>query len=232
MNNTEKMQEADSKFDNKDKPMFIDKEPNTINYFLPGPNVDNDKRVSVEITQQLQRDFKHVFTGIGYFDGTFSFQAKPDSKPYQVPPRCVDYALQKPFKEELEWLQQQDIMTPLGMDETVEWCNSFVIVHKLNGKVGLCLYPSRLNEALIRLVHRGLTLNHILPKLNNAQYLSLIDASYRWYTMKNTTDMQTGKSKTKQRQNYFRCTSVPFLGEVISRLVWNQTHKSWKHLWR
>ena len=31
-----------SKFDNKDKPMVIDKEPDTINYFLPGLNQDND----------------------------------------------------------------------------------------------------------------------------------------------------------------------------------------------
>ena len=54
--------------------MVIDKEPNTINYFLPGPAQDNDKRVSAEITQQLQRYFKDVFNGIGCFDGTFSLQ--------------------------------------------------------------------------------------------------------------------------------------------------------------
>ena len=64
--------------------MVINKEPNT-NYFLPGPNQDYDKRMSAEITQQLQRDFKDVFTGIGSFDGMFSLQVKPDSKPYQAP---------------------------------------------------------------------------------------------------------------------------------------------------
>ena len=42
-----------SKFENKDKPMVSDKEPNTTNYILPGPNRDNDKRVSDETTQQL-----------------------------------------------------------------------------------------------------------------------------------------------------------------------------------
>ena len=60
-----------SKFKNEDKPMVIDKEPNTINCFLPGLNQDNDKRVSAEIRQQLQRDFKDVFNGIDCFDGTF-----------------------------------------------------------------------------------------------------------------------------------------------------------------
>ena len=72
-------------FDNKDNPTVMDKEPNTINYFLPGPNKDNDKRVIAGIKQQLQRDCKDAFTGTGCSDGTFSLQVKPDSKPYQVP---------------------------------------------------------------------------------------------------------------------------------------------------
>ena len=50
-------------------------------------------------------------------EGTFSLQLKPDSKPYQVPPlRHVAYALQNPFKDELDWLQILDIVTPLGVD--------------------------------------------------------------------------------------------------------------------
>ena len=44
---------------------------------------------------------------IGYFEGTFSSQVKEGSKPYQASLRCVAFALQKAFKEESEWLQQQ-----------------------------------------------------------------------------------------------------------------------------
>ena len=44
-----------------------DKEPNTINYILPGPDQDHDKRVSAAITEQLQRYFKDVFNGIDCF---------------------------------------------------------------------------------------------------------------------------------------------------------------------
>ena len=58
--------------------------------------------------------------GLGCFEGILSLQVKPDSKQYQVPPRHMGYGLQKPFKEELEKLQRQDIITALGMDETVE----------------------------------------------------------------------------------------------------------------
>ena len=78
------------------------------------------------------------------------------------------------FEEELEQLQRQDKIAPLGIDETVKWCKRFVLVPKANRKVRLCLNPARLNQALIRPVQRGSTLNDILLKLNNAQYLSLI----------------------------------------------------------
>ena len=60
-----------------------------------------------------------ILNGIGCFDGTFSLQLKLDSKPYQVPLRCLAYALQKPFKEELEMLQKQDMKAPLGVDEDI-----------------------------------------------------------------------------------------------------------------
>ena len=98
----------------------------TINYFFLSFNVDADKRKSNELMQGIHNIFGDVFNGIGCFESTFSLQLKPDSKLYQVPPSCVAYALQKPFKEELENLQKMDIITPLGVDEMVEWCISFV----------------------------------------------------------------------------------------------------------
>ena len=76
-----------------------------------------------------------------------------------------------------------DIITPLGVDETAEWCNSFVLVPKATGKVRLCLDPAWLNQALIRLVHWGPTLNDILPKLNNVQYMVIIDASLGYHNV-------------------------------------------------
>ena len=153
------------------------------NYFHSSPNAEADKRKSIKMTQEVHNTFGDVFNGIGCFKGTFSLQLKPDSKPYQVPPRHVVYALQKPFKKELDWLQKMDIITPLGIDELTEWCNSFILVPKANGKVRLCLDPVRLNQVLIRPIHRGSTLNDILPKLNNVKYMSIIDASLGYHNL-------------------------------------------------
>ena len=87
------------------------------------------------MTQKIHNTYGDVFNGIGCFEGTFSLQLKPSSKPYEVPPRNEAYALQKLFKEELEQLQEQDIIAPLGVDEMAEWYNSFVVVPKVNGMV-------------------------------------------------------------------------------------------------
>ena len=90
------------------------------NYFFSSSDVDADKRKSSKLTWEIHNTYGDVFNGIGCFEGTFSLKLKPDSKPYQVPPRHVAYTLQKPFKEELEHLQKMDIITPLGVDEMAE----------------------------------------------------------------------------------------------------------------
>ena len=113
-----------------------------INYFYSSRNIEADKRESDAMTQKIHSLYNDVFNGTGCFEGTFSLQLKPDSKPYLVPPRCMAYALQKPFKEKLEQLQEMDIIAPLGVDEMAEWCNSFVVVPKANDKVQLCLDPA------------------------------------------------------------------------------------------
>ena len=94
------------------------------------------------------------------------------------------YTLQKLYQEELERLQQQDIIAPLGVDETLEWCNNFVLVPKASGKVRLCLDLAHFYQTLIWPVHRGPTLNDILPNLNNVRYLSPIDASSGYHNLR------------------------------------------------
>ena len=75
------------------------------------------------------------------------------------------------FKK-LQRLQVQQIITLLGLVKTAEWCDSFVIVPNPKGTLHLCLDPARCNQVLIRLIHRGPTLDDIFPKLTNVHYLN------------------------------------------------------------
>ena len=61
---------------------------------------------------------------------------------------------------------------------------SFVLVPKVNGKVWLCLDLVQLYQVLIRPIQSGPMLNDILPKLNNVQYMSIIDVSSGYHNLK------------------------------------------------
>ena len=74
-------------------------------------------------------------------------------------------------------------MVPLDVDETSQWCSSLIQVPKVYGKVQLCLDPARLNKLLIRLVHRGPTLNDILPRVAGVKCLTLIDVSLGYHSL-------------------------------------------------
>ena len=84
---------------------------------------------------------------LGALKAHFCYSLNPTASHIKCHQRCVAYALQKPWvKEELKWLQELVIIAPLGVDEMAEWCNSFVVVPKANGKVELCLDPAQLNH--------------------------------------------------------------------------------------
>ena len=87
------------------------------------------------------------------------------------------HALQEPLKEVLEWLWKQQIIVPLGVNEMLEWCNSFVLVPKANCKVPLCLDPDRLNEVLIKPVQRS-------NSEWGVKYLTIIHASSGYHNLK------------------------------------------------
>ena len=64
-----------------------------INYVLLGPSKEADMRASAKITEQLQKEFKDLFIGIGCCDGTFSLPVKADRILYHVLPGCMTYTL-------------------------------------------------------------------------------------------------------------------------------------------
>ena len=57
-------------------------------------------------------------------------------------------------------------------------------VTKLNGSLRLCLDPKDLNKAIKRPHHRTPTIDEILPKLNGAQYFSIVDARSGYWNIK------------------------------------------------
>ena len=114
-------------------------------------------------------------------------------------------------------LQKQQIIVPLGMNETSERCSSFVMVPKVNSKVRFCLDSTRLNKAFTRPVHKNSTLNDILQKLAGKKYLTLIDASLGYHNL-----------KLDKRSSYLTMFSCAFGGYRYIRLSFRLA--SWRHV--
>ena len=112
--------------DSKDNATVIDKSQSIINYLIAGSQQEADKGARVEITHK-----NYIKSSVMYALELGVLMAHSHCRQNQklshtMAPKHVAYALQKPFKEELEWLQQCDIITKLDIKETMEWCNSFV----------------------------------------------------------------------------------------------------------
>ena len=119
-----------------------------------------------------------------------------------------------------------DIITPLGVDQTVELCNSFVLVPKANGKVRLCLDPARLNQALMRTIHRGPILNDALPKLTNVQYMSIIDVSSRYHNLKLDNKSSYFINLTFACPfSWYRYKCLPFGAALVGNMFQHKMHK-------
>ena len=88
---------------------------------------------------QIHMEFTVIFSEIEFFESIFTLQVKEDGG-HTRPPRRVAYMLQEPLKEEL------NILVPLGVPGTSDWCNNFIPVATANSKTQLYLELARLKK--------------------------------------------------------------------------------------
>ena len=101
------------------------------------------------------------------------------------------------------------ILVPLGVDKTSKGCKSFTAVPNPNGTVCLYLDPARLNQALIRQVYRGSTVNDIFPGLTNVHYLTLMDIFSEYHNLKPDKNLSYSTTFACQFGRY-RYARIPF----------------------
>ena len=123
--------------------------------------------------------YAHLFSGIGHFKcKPVHITMKQNSTPVQKPPRRVPIAMKDKFKQELESMEAQGIISKYdGCDISLEWLNSFVIVKKPNGSLHICLDPTDLNKEIIRPVCNAQTMDDVVHKLKDAKFFAVFDTS-------------------------------------------------------
>ena len=74
---------------------------------------------------------------------------------------------------------------------SLEWLNSFVIVKKPNGSLGICLDPTDLNKDIIRPVCNSQTMDDVVHRLKDAKYFTVFDTSKGFFHILLLTAMLT-----------------------------------------
>ena len=123
--------------------------------------------------------YSHLFSGIGRFwCKPVHITVKPHSTPVQKPPRWVPIAMRDKFKQELDSMETQGIISKYdGHNASPEWLNSFVIVKKPNGSLYICLDPTDLNKDIVRPACNSQTIDDVVHKLKDAKYFAVFDTS-------------------------------------------------------
>ena len=120
-----------------------------------------------------------LFSGMGHFRcSPVHITMRQNATPVQKPPRRVPIAMADKFKQELDAMESQGIITKYdGHDISPESLNSFVIVKKPNGSLCICLDPTNLNKEIIKPVCNSQTIDDVVHRLNGAKLFSVFNTS-------------------------------------------------------
>ena len=123
--------------------------------------------------------YAHLFSGIGHFKcRPVHITMRQGSVPIQKPPGRMPIAMKEKFKQELDSMEAQGIISKYdGRNISPEWLNSFVIVQKPNGSLHVCLDPTDLNKEIIRPGCNSQTMDDVVHKLKSAKHFAVFDTS-------------------------------------------------------
>ena len=123
--------------------------------------------------------YAHLFSEIGHFKcRPVHITIKQNGTPVQKPLRRVPITMKDKFKQELDLIEAQGIISKFdGHDVSPEWMNSFVIVKKPNGTLRVCLDPTDLNKDIIRPVCNSQMMDDVIHKLKHAKYFTVFNTS-------------------------------------------------------
>ena len=104
------------------------------------------------------------------------------STPIRKPARKVSLALHEKFKQEIDSMVKNGILTEVTPEmSTPKWLNSFVIIKKPNSNLRVCLDPTDLNKHIIRSICNVRTLEEITDMLKGSMYFAVFDSTKSFF---------------------------------------------------
>jgi len=141
-----------------------------------------------------------LFKGIGQLHETYAYYIElyENARPVKINNRRVAKELWKPFKKELDKMEEEFIIAKM-LEECSDWENSFVLVIKDNGSIRFCLDPTKLNQWIRRPTHSTKNLEDIIPDLAGCKFFSNLDVRSGYWNIPLT-----------KRSQVLTCFNTPF----------------------
>ena len=131
--------------------------------------------------EELLKEYKEVFTGLGCLPREYHIEVDPAIKPVQHAPRLVPIPLKSKLKEKIDEMEKQGII--VKETQPTEWISSLVAVQKPR-KLRVCIDPRDLNRAIKAPKYQMSTGDEVLPKLSKAKVFTVLDAKDGFHQVK------------------------------------------------
>ena len=123
---------------------------------------------------EVMSEYSDVFgEELGRMEGKVHLETEPNVAPTVMPPCRVPVALKEKLKNELDWLTQRKVISPI--QEPTDWVSSMIAAKKPDGNIRLCIDPHYLNLALKRSHYPLPVIEEILPELSKAKVFSKVE---------------------------------------------------------
>jgi hypothetical protein len=120
-------------------------------------------------------EFADVFEGLGCIRSEYHLHLDPNVQPHIDPPRCIPHAIRDDVKKELDRMMKLGVI--VRQEEPTRWVNSMTVVRKRN-KIGICIDPTKLNNAVLRAQHpTTTTIDDISARIHGAKYFRINHAN-------------------------------------------------------
>ena len=182
-------------------------------------NVKSDKcKSTYNNMKELAEEFKEVFSGLGCIESDYKLVLDKSVPPTVDPPRRIPHSLHEKVKDELRRMEELNVI--VKENEPTPWVNSMTVVSKPNGKVRICIDPTKLNQAVKRAHYPTKTVEEVAANMPDAKYFSTFDANSGYWQI--SLDTASSKMCTFQTPwGRYRFKRLPF-GVTTSGDAFNQ----------
>ena len=140
---------------------------------------------STETKERIKESHPNLFNGLGLIKHQeYDIKPTPNVSPFAITvPRQVPIPLRKESEtqrnatNETQWSISR-------VEDSTEWCAPMVVMPKRDGKVGICVDLTRLNEFVDRENHPPPTTDATSANLAGARYFSKLDANSGFWQIK------------------------------------------------